>query len=715
MSAETMPVVETLSWTLIHFLWQGSIVVLLLAVVNAALKRRSANLRYLMSCGALLLMFALPLGTFVFLYSDPAMTIGATHDVLARFKTPERDSLTNGFATRFPGAGGLIESKSQARNTRELFLQFAPWLTSLWLAGVLSLSLRMLGGWLYARRLQNYLAGPLSLEWQRRFEELSRQIRVLRPVRFLESALVQVPTVIGWLRPLVLIPASALAGLTPRQLEAVIAHELAHIRRYDYLVNLLQTAVEILLFYHPAVWWVSREIRREREHCCDDVAVQVCNDALVYARALAEIETLRSVSPRLVMAADGASLVARIQRLVGKSPQRPEQMASWLPGAIVLAFVLALLAGGQFLSGYTEASESASTEATPSTTAASAMPATENLRVATRQHNASGKQAAKSETSDEIDPTENPSSEAAPPIEPQASKGSGSFIEELAALGYTNLSVDDLIALKNHGVTVQFIRELKENGYEKISIGQLTRLASMGVSGQFIRELKAAGIAQLPIESLIRLHNHGVNPALIKELGDLGYKNLSPDQLSTVASHGVTAKFIGALQSAGYKDLPIDEVVRAHDHGVSPDFIKEIRDLGYTGLTLNQVVRMKDHGVDAEFIRAIEAAGFGRLPVDEIVRARDHGADPEFIKKMQSAGYPKASLEQLIRAKDHGVTPGYIESVKKAGYTNVSIDQLIRMHDHGIDAQFIERAKAHGFQNLSLDQLVRLRDADVIK
>ena len=711
MNSETMPVVEALSWTLIHFIWQGSIVALLLAIFNAALKRRSANLRYLVSCGALLMMLALPLTTFVFLYSNPAVTIAVANDRPAPPK-----SLTNGFGTGSPRAGGLIEAQSQARNARELFTQFAPWLTSLWLAGVFSLSLRMLGGWLYSRRLKNHLAGPLSMKWQQRFAVLSRELRVLRPVRFLESALVQVPTVIGWIRPLVLIPASALAGLTPRQLEAIVAHELAHIRRYDYLVNLLQTAVEILLFYHPAVWWVSREIRQEREHCCDDVAVQVCSDALVYARALAEIEALRSVTPQLVMAVDGGSLFARIQRLVGKSSQGPEHMASWLPGAIVLALVLVLVAGGQLFSGHTEASESATPGAAPALTLGNATPASETApRIAARPNKSSDKQDAKSEITDAIDSRGNPSAEATTPIEPQASQGSGSFIEELAALGYTNLSVDDLIALKNHGVTPQLVRELKERGYEKLSIKQLTRLASNGVTGQFIRELKAAGVEPLPIESLIRLHSHGVNPALVKELGDLGYKNLPADQLTTVASHGVTPKFIGALQSAGYKDLPIANVIRAHDHGVSPEFIKEIRDLGYTGLALDQVVRMKDHGVDAEFIRAMEAAGFGRLPVDQIVRARDHGVDPEFIKKIQSAGYPKTPLDQLIRAKDHGVTPEYIESVKKAGYGNVPLDQLIRMHDHGIDAQFIERAKSHGFQNLPLDQLIRLRDADVIK
>ena len=95
--------------------------------------------------------------------------------------------------------------------------------------------------------------------------------------------MVEVPTVIGWLRPVVLMPASALSGMGPQQLEAILAHELAHIRRHDYLVNLLQTVVETLLFYHPAVWWLSGRIRVERENCCDDLAVSLCGDPYAYA------------------------------------------------------------------------------------------------------------------------------------------------------------------------------------------------------------------------------------------------------------------------------------------------------------------------------------------------------------------------------------------------------------------------------------------------
>ena len=126
-----------------------------------------------------------------------------------------------------------------------------------------------------------------------RVADLAARLRIGRAVRVVQSAAVQVPLVVGWLRPIVMLPASALTGLSPAQLESIIAHELAHVRRHDYLVNALQSVAEVLLYYHPACWWISRRIRVEREHCCDDIAVALCGDGVTYASALADLELHR--------------------------------------------------------------------------------------------------------------------------------------------------------------------------------------------------------------------------------------------------------------------------------------------------------------------------------------------------------------------------------------------------------------------------------------
>ena len=141
-------------------------------------------------------------------------------------------------------------------------------------------------------------------------------MRLSRVPHIVDSALVDVPTVVGWLRPLILLPVAALANLTPAQVDSILAHELAHVRRHDYLVNVLQTLTETLLFYHPAVWWVSARVRAEREHCCDEIAVEICGDAADYARALVELESWRVSSATMALAATGGSLFDRVRRIM---------------------------------------------------------------------------------------------------------------------------------------------------------------------------------------------------------------------------------------------------------------------------------------------------------------------------------------------------------------------------------------------------------------
>ena len=213
-----------------------------------------------------------------------------------------------------------------------------------WLSGVAILTLRLLAGWLWVQRLRSRGTAPAPATWQKITARLSKRLHIARPIRLLESAMVEVPTVIGWLRPVVLMPASALSGMGPPQLEAILAHELAHIRRHDYLVNLLQTLVETLLFYHPAVWWLSGRIRIERENCCDDLAVSLCGDPYAYAKALADLEELRADSSRLVLAATGGLLIDRVRRLIG-APSHVGRGPGWLAGSTAVVLIAGIAAG----------------------------------------------------------------------------------------------------------------------------------------------------------------------------------------------------------------------------------------------------------------------------------------------------------------------------------------------------------------------------------
>ena len=343
------PVFQALGWALVHSLWQGAGVAALLSGLLALLRGRRARARYAAGCGALALMLLLPSATAW------KMSGGASHTHAAGEEAGHRggDHSNAGALEATVIAAGAVEDAPEgfAYESHEPGRQSAPgggfegalpWLSLLWTLGVMVFSARAFGGLVYARRLKSAGTRPAAHAWQERFAELSRRLCVKRAVRLLESARVQVPTAVGWLRPVVLLPASALTGLTPRQLEVVLAHELAHIRRHDYLVNLLQTAVETLLFYHPAAWWVAGRVRAEREHVCDDMAVSATGgDALNYARALTALERLRPrPRPQLALAADGGSLRSRVMRLVG-APAAPRHTPPLLAG---VAFAAALVA-----------------------------------------------------------------------------------------------------------------------------------------------------------------------------------------------------------------------------------------------------------------------------------------------------------------------------------------------------------------------------------
>ena len=290
--------VEPLGWALLHSLWQGAVITVVTWIV---LRRYGVRLqsqtRYAFCCGALGLSVAVPFLTFA-----------------ALIVSPERGAMANPVSAVAPMAG-VISLASSASFPSGGAVLVLPWIVLAWMIGALARALWITGAWLAVRRLARSAAQPIDLMWVRVLEKLQRRLRVDRHVGLGLSVLVDMPCVIGWLRPIILLPPAACLGLSPQQMEAVLAHELAHIKRHDFLVNSLQRIAEALLFYHPGTWWISRQIRIEREHCCDDVAVAVCADVVAYTRALTALEVSRHASKPL-LAVTGGDLVGRIRRLL---------------------------------------------------------------------------------------------------------------------------------------------------------------------------------------------------------------------------------------------------------------------------------------------------------------------------------------------------------------------------------------------------------------
>jgi beta-lactamase regulating signal transducer with metallopeptidase domain len=347
------PFAIRIGWVCVHSLWQCLLVAAILHVALRLIPRRSTaqvNARYLLSVAALV---ALPLLSATTYFASDAGPLTKRHVEQPASATPLTQGVDSTSTSPWGATDGALAIGLGV--ARVQIARIEPWLplvSVVWFVGAFLAGLRMVAGWALSRRLVARAKVATENRWQARVATWCEELGVNKAVRFLVSDAIDSPLVVGWLKPVILWPTAALHGMTPQDVEAIIAHELAHIRRGDVLINLLQACIEVLFFHHPAAWWISAQIRAEREYCADDLAVRMLDRSesgtkLSYARALLALEEHRSI-PLLSVAAKGGKLLDRIRRLVGvettgHSPARP------LVGGLVTTSLLGILLAGVFV------------------------------------------------------------------------------------------------------------------------------------------------------------------------------------------------------------------------------------------------------------------------------------------------------------------------------------------------------------------------------
>jgi len=587
---------RTLGWTLLHFLWQGAGIAALFAAGAAVC--RSASARYALAVGALVLMMVSPVMTFTWLelQTAPAVRTAA-----------EGASTWAGTSTR--NATALSGSRASVAESRAEQPIAMLWVVEVWFLGVLLLSLRTAGGLFLIERMRRKEIKPVGGNLYERCLALQRRMGLDRVIQYCECHRLDAPAVLGWFRPVVLLPVRALTGLTGEQIEAVIAHELAHIRRLDCFVNLFQIAAETLLFYHPAVWWVSQRIRAERENCCDDEAIFICGDALNYARALTLMEEWRT-APALMMAANRSPLAQRVVRLLGWNGAAGRIRVAGLAGSFV-CLVGALLAGNAFL-GVAQAALGAGASPKQEQGSSSVIvvrpePASVKERTA-QAAKPSGTAEAKAQTNKDKDQ--------------QAGSGEQnkkeSYLDAMEAAGFKNLTVDELISMKIQGVTPGYVKEMHEMGLQPTP-DELVGMRVQGITPEHIREMRKFD-SNLNVDELIGMKVQGVTPEYIREIHDLG------------------------LQASA------DELIGMKVQGVTPNYVREMRGTGLKPNT-DELIGMKVQGVTPEYVKSMQAAGFKDLDCDELIGAKVQGITPEFIEKARKHGFQNLTLDKLMALK----------------------------------------------------------------
>jgi beta-lactamase regulating signal transducer with metallopeptidase domain len=557
---------QTLAWSLLHFLWQGTAIAALAAA--ALYVFRSPTTRYLIGIGAVTLMLVSFAVTFATLNASPTTAISA-----AQFTAPLSAAAP---ATVVPHA----IAPPLAQGTSSL-----AWVAQLWLAGVCLLALRVAFGLLFLERLRRRNLGALPDALVRRCLVLQRRLGISRVVRYCECRLVAVPAVIGMFRPIVLLPVRALTGLTPSQLEAVIAHELGHIKRFDVAVNFLQVIAETLFFFHPAVWWLNQRIRADREDCCDDLAIAACGEKAGYARALAIMEEWRDV-PHLAMAATGSSVAERVARLLGVN--RGTRSAGMVTAAVVLTAALAAGAVSLTLVNPAEAADRDGVAmAAPAAAAGKAVPAAPAAKPAPP-----AKAAPAARPAPAIASAPAPSAAPAAPPARDAADGADrrSYIGEMSDAGFKDLGVEQLIAMKIHGITPDYVKAIRDMGYDA-NPDQLVAMKVHEVTAEYVRDIRNLGFAPTADE-IIAMKTHEITPQYIQRMREMVFEPTA-DELIALKVHDITVEYRDALASAGY-ELNADELIQAKVMDITPDFIRQVRAHGFKDPSMDQLIRLKN-------------------------------------------------------------------------------------------------------------------------
>jgi beta-lactamase regulating signal transducer with metallopeptidase domain len=645
-------VLRPLGWALLHFLWQGTALAALLYVALVFCRR--ATTRYAVAMVTIVLMMTVPIVTF-FLLRKSAPT-GHWTDANS---TP---------ATALVQAAAAPQASSVIGESEPLSPDKLLWLVEAWIAGVAVFSLRTLGGFVLVERLRYRKASLADERLQRICLGLQQRVEIRRAIRFCQCNGLDVPAVVGWLRPAILLPMTALTGLSEAQLEAVIVHELAHIKRLDYFANLLQIVAETLLFYHPAVWWVSGRVRAERENCCDDVAIATCGNVVDYARALTFMEGGRT-APSLVMAANSSPFASRVMRLLGITESRAGlRTAGFVVSLLCLG--IASVAGNRFLTAAhaapppeiaapaaslaSPAAPATSHASTPAARAIAKSPAIASVapkviratpsplvaqialspdvsvtppapqvytlvRITQTAPVAPSASAAPTGPTAPVAPT---TREVTAPPAPESPTGKASYIDGMKSVGLDNLTVDQLIAMKIQGVNPEYVRSIRASGLSP-SVDDLIAMRIQGVTPEFVRAMRDDSI-NVSIENLVAMRVQGVNPAYVKGFHDLGLKPTS------------------------------DDLIAMRIQGVSPEYVRGMRDLGLNP-TIEQLVGMRIQGVTPEYVKALHSAGLTQLKIDDYISAKIMGITPEFVEKARSHGFRDLDLEKLIALKNAGV------------------------------------------------------------
>ena len=620
---------ESLGWTLLHFCWQAAAIVLVYWLADAVLSKARSQTRYVLALGTMLLMFVSALATLAYEETQGGSGLSASPSA---FSSPTWRTIGSSISSDLAPLAGLKTAGAATQPPPLHMSRFLPWLDVAWLLGVACLSMRTIGGWRLIQRLRRSALVEAPEAVYASFLRLCERLGITRQVSLRIAEHIQGPLAIGIVRSVIILPAAALMALSPEQLEAVLAHELAHVRRADYLWNLIQTMVETLLFFHPAVWWLGRRLRQQRELCCDDVAVQSCADPLIYATALLRLEERRSQRLSLAMALDGqrrwSGLRARIARILGETNDEkgPRELVPIPLAALCAVFLLVLLPVPQLFAGLREAMRT-QTE-TPAVSGSRAFPpaaATMNLPAPAVSHVVPESSAATpmppmAQTAPLPAVANNSAAAVATEVAQGAGYGAGEGVGYGAGYGG---NADQAPAVDASAHKADYIDGMRAAGYD-VDIDKYVAMKVQGITPEYAQAMAKVGFGKPSADELIAMKVQGITPEYVSELRAAG---LQPSNIRDLVSYRifrVTPEFVAGMKTAGFDSIPPQKLVALRVHDVTPEYARTVKQQ-YPNATIDELVQLRIFHIDDAFLAAAKRHGFSSLSIEKLVQLRISG------------------------------------------------------------------------------------------
>ncbi|HEX6372682.1 MAG TPA: M56 family metallopeptidase [Longimicrobium sp.] len=535
-------------------------------------------------------------------------------------------------------------------------------------------------------------------EWLRTAHDAAERLGLRRPVLLLRARGAVMPATGGLLWPSVVLPDTADAWPDDRR-HAVLAHELAHVKRFDTLTQALAQVACVLFWWHPAVWYAARRLRVERERACDDLVLRAGTRASDYASHLLEIARShrgpRLARAALVSMARPSQLESRLLWVLDGARARsvPTRRATLLTAAA------ALLVVGP-LSAMRPIAALASGPAGAPPGLAAALVDGGDPDDSARDKKADGDDTAGDRPLDRA-------------VDPAVDRARDAGKKRGAAPGDTIPTVEELVAMRAVGVDAAYINEMRAAGYPGLTAEQLISMRALGVSGRYAAEMSDAGFGRVDAEDLVGMRAVGVTPAYLAELRRYGYADLSAEKVTGMRAAGVDGAYLDALRRHGYTGLSADDVTGMRSVGVDPAYIEQMNAAGLGRLSAEDLTSFRALGVTPEYLRELERTGFRNLSADDVQGMKSLGVTAEYVQQMRAAGLQGLDAETLTGLRAVGVTPAYIRELAGVGLTGLTARQLTDLRAHDVTAAYVRELEAAGFRRLSAEELVRLRTSGV--